>query len=117
QLSRRHPPKSTHFPYAGIYRAQVDLNTNSYTLTAIDRWSLVGDAVEGGWGGDVPLDYVGGGKWQADLEFFKPYETAGYIFRANGDWGLLLKRIVGTGSSNGLEGQLVMESDASVLGL
>src|SRR5690606_18853794 len=83
----------------------------------IDRWSLVGDAVEGGWGGDVPLDYVGGGKWQADLEFFKPYETAGYIFRANGDWGLLLKRIVGTGSSNGLEGQLVMESDASVLGL
>lgn len=104
-------------PEAGIYRVRVDLNANSYELTAIDRWSLVGDAVEGGWGGDVPLEYVGGGKWQADIAFFKPYEAAGYIFRANGDWGLLLKRVVGTGSSNGLEGQLVMESEASALGL
>lgn len=104
-------------PEAGVYRVRVDLHTNSYELAALDRWSLVGDAVEGGWGGDVPLDYVGEGKWRADIEFFKPYETAGFIFRANGDWGLLLKRVVGSGSANDLEGRLVMESEAASLGL
>src|SRR5690606_8847117 len=75
-----------------------------------------GDAVEGGWAGDVPLDYQGNGKWEGEIAFFKPYETAGFIFRANGDWGLLLKRIVGSGSMDDLEGDLVMESEAGLLG-
>src|SRR5690606_10417112 len=43
----------------GQYRVTVDLNNNTYAFLHIDRWSLVGDAVEGGWGGDVPLAYKG----------------------------------------------------------
>jgi len=104
-------------PESGVYRVTVDLNANRYEFTKIERWSLVGDAVEGGWGGDVPLEYKGNGKWQADVDFLKPYESAGFIFRANGDWGLLLKRIPGSGSANDLEGALVMEADAGMLGM
>ncbi|MCH7408812.1 hypothetical protein MM239_05350 [Belliella sp. DSM 111904] len=98
------------------YRVQVDLTKNTYTLTKIERWSLVGDAVEGGWGGDVPLAYQGNGLWSADLELFRPYDNAGFLFRANGDWGLLLKRIVGTQIANNLGGNLAMETDAGNLG-
>ena len=103
-------------PESGVYRIFVDLNENDYEFTKIDQWSLVGDAVEGGWGGDVPLDYQGEGKWEAEIEFFKPYETAGFIFRANGDWGMLLKQVVGSASADDLEGNLVMESEAGTLG-
>ncbi|MFC4872686.1 SusE domain-containing protein [Negadavirga shengliensis] len=104
-------------PESGEYRVIVNLNDNTYEFTKIDRWSLVGDAVEGGWGGDVPLTYQGNGKWSAELDFFKPYETAGFLFRANGDWGKLLKRIKGTDTDNNLGGQLVMESVAPSLGI
>lgn len=99
-------------PETGQYRVTVDLNTDSYELFEIERWSLVGDAVEGGWGGDVPLTYTGNGVWKSDIEFYLPYETAGFVFRANGDWGYLLKRIVGSASANNKSGALVMESEA-----
>lgn len=99
------------------YRIQVNLPNNTYTLTKIDRWSLVGDAVEGGWGGDVPIEYQGEGLWSATLEMFRPYDNAGFLFRANGDWGLLLKRVVGSQVANDLGGDLAMESDAGNLGL
>lgn len=104
-------------PETGQYRITINLNTNTYSLLKIDRWSLVGDAVEGGWGGDVALMYQGNGVWGASLEFYKPYPTAGCIFRANGDWGYLLKRVVGTATSNNTGGDVIMESEAGGMGL
>lgn len=104
-------------PETGQYRVTVDLINNTYDLLHIDRWSLVGDAVEGGWGGDVPLTYMGNGIWQADIEFYKPYETAGFIFRANGDWGYLLKRIQGTATPDNKGGSLIMESEGNAIGV
>jgi hypothetical protein len=100
-------------PETGQYRVTVDLNENTYTLFKIERWSLVGDAVEGGWGGDVPLAYKGNGVWEGIVEFFMPYETAGFIFRANGDWGYLLKRVTGSAATDNKGGDLVMESEAN----
>lgn len=104
-------------PETAQYRVTVDLNNNTYTLLKIDRWSLVGDAVEGGWGGDVPLEYKGNGVWESNIEFFLPYETAGFIFRANGDWGYLLKRITGSATADNKGGDLVMESEGKTSGI
>ncbi len=103
-------------PETGQYRITVNLNNNTYSLLKIDRWSLVGDAVEGGWGGDVPLTYQGNSVWTTTIEFYKPYASAGCIFRANGDWGYLLKRIVNSGNANNTRGNLVMESEAAGMG-
>ncbi|GCC52059.1 hypothetical protein SanaruYs_22910 [Chryseotalea sanaruensis] len=103
-------------PETGQYRITVNLNSNTYSLLKIDRWSLVGDAVEGGWGGDVPLTYQGNSVWTTTIEFYKPYASAGCIFRANGDWGYLLKRIVNSGNANNTRGNLVMESEAAGMG-
>lgn len=104
-------------PETAQYRVTVNLNDNTYSLLKIDRWSLVGDAVEGGWGGDVPLEYKGNGVWESDVEFYLPYETAAFIFRANGDWGYLLKRVVGTATPDNKGGDLVMESEGSALSI
>lgn len=104
-------------PETGTYRVTVDLSTNTYELMKIDRWSLVGDAVEGGWGGDVPLTYQGKGVWGAKLEFYKPYETAGFVFRPNGEWGYLMKRIKGTATADDLGGEIILESEGGALGV
>lgn len=104
-------------PAEGEYLIRANLVDNTYELTAIDRWSLVGDAVEGGWGGDVPLEYIGNGVWEKEVMFYLPYETAGWILRANGDWGYLLKRVKGSADADNKGGKLVMESQASGQGL
>ncbi|HEX5170827.1 MAG TPA: SusE domain-containing protein [Cyclobacteriaceae bacterium] len=99
------------------YRIKADLNDDSYELLKIEKWSLVGDAVEGGWGGDVPLTYKGNGVWEAKIEFYQPYDGAGFIFRANGDWGYLLKRVNGTATPDNNGGEVIMESEAGDAGL
>jgi starch-binding outer membrane protein SusE/F len=92
-----------------VYRVTVNLNDNSYELWKVDMWSLVGDAIEGGWGGDIPLAYKGNGTWEGRVDFLAA--EAGWIFRANGDWGYIMKRIVGTVSAGGYSGNVVMESE------
>ncbi|WP_210462926.1 SusE domain-containing protein [Rufibacter roseolus] len=90
-------------PGAGTYRITVDLNTNKISFLKIDRWSVIGGAFAGGWNTEEPLAYQGNGVWKASLDVEK---TEGFIFRANGDWGYLMKRVKGTSN------QLVMESQA-----
>ncbi|OKL38764.1 SusE domain-containing protein [Pontibacter flavimaris] len=91
-------------PEAGEYRILVDFNNNSYNLLKIDKWSVVGGNILGGWGGDAPLVYKGNSTWQGNIDLT---EAAGFVFRANGDWAYLLKRVKGTTN------QLVMESMAN----
>lgn len=92
----------------GTYRISVDLDANIYSIFKIEKWSVVGSPIINNWGGDEPLTYIGAGIWQATIEFV---ETGGFLFRANGDWGYLLKRIKGTANS------LVMESQSASQGL
>jgi hypothetical protein len=68
----------------------------------------VGSPIAGGWGGDVPLDYQGGGVWKSSVDLIA---LGGFAFRANGNWDYLLKRIVGT------QNNLVMESQAASQGV
>tara|TARA_R110002033_G_scaffold11790_3_gene36658 strand:- start:4169 stop:5893 length:1725 start_codon:yes stop_codon:yes gene_type:complete len=93
---------------SGQFRIKVNLDTNTYELLQINFWSMVGTPINGGWGGDEPLDYQGNGVWKASINLL---ETGGFVFRANGDWGYLLKRIVGTPNT------LVLEGDAGNQGL
>ena len=93
---------------SGQYRIRVDLDTNTYDLFQIDFWSVVGTPIVGGWGGDEPLAYQGNGIWSASINLI---DTGGFAFRANGDWGYLLKRIVGTPNS------VVLENDAGNQGV
>jgi starch-binding outer membrane protein SusE/F len=97
-------------PATGQYRVVADLNNNTYNFLKIDKWSLVGDAVPGGWGGDVPLAYVGNGVWKGEVDFVNP--DGSFIFRANGDWGYIIKQVRGTVTPNGLAGSVIMESEA-----
>ena len=92
----------------GQYRITINLDTNTYNLLKIDNWSIVGDPINGGWGGDIPLDYQGGGIWKSSVSLVN---TGNFAFRANGDWAYLLKRVQGTTNS------VVMESDAASQGL
>lgn len=93
---------------SGQYRISVDLDNNTYNLLKIDNWSIVGDPINGGWGGDIPLSYEGNGIWKSSVQLIN---TGNFVFRANGDWSYLLKRIQGTTN------KLVMESEASSQGL
>ena len=95
---------------SGQYRVTVNLNDNSVDLLKIDRWSIVGDAIVDGWGGDAPLEYKGNGLWQASIDLVKPSDETSFIFRANGDWGWIIKRITGTTS------QVLMENEAGDAG-
>lgn len=93
---------------SGQFRITVNLDNNTYELLQINFLSMVGTPINGGWGGDEPLDYQGNGVWKASINLL---ETGGFVFRANGDWAYLLKRIVGTPNT------LVMESDAGNQGV
>ncbi len=104
-------------PESGQYRVTANLNDETYNLWKVDKWSLVGDAVPGGWGGDVPLTYIGNGVWQAQVEFLYPYDGAGFIFRANGDWGYIMKQVKGTVAPTGMSGSVIMESEAGNAGV
>ncbi|RNI26757.1 SusE domain-containing protein [Rufibacter latericius] len=90
-------------PGSGTYRITADMNNNTYSFVKIDKWSVVGGAFASGWGGDEPLDYQGNGVWTSIVDVAK---AEGFIFRANGDWGIVMKRVKGTTN------QLVMESQA-----
>lgn len=92
----------------GVYRIMVNLDEGTYTLLRIDYWSMIGQPINGGWGGDEPLSYQGGSIWSATIELV---DFGGFVFRANGDWSHLLKSIVGSPSS------LIMESQAADQGL
>ncbi|WP_417875467.1 SusE domain-containing protein [Winogradskyella sediminis] len=92
----------------GVYRITVNLDDNTYSLLKIDYWSMVGQPINGGWGGDEPLSYQGNSIWSATIELV---DVGGFLFRANGDWSYLLKSIVGAPSS------LIMESQAADQGV
>ena len=92
----------------GIFRVKVNLDTNTYELFKINFMSMVGSPINGGWGGDEPLQYQGNGVWKESIDLVG---TGGFVFRANGDWGYLLKRIVGT------QNNLVFENEASSQGV
>lgn len=96
------------------YRVTVNLTDHTYELLKIEKWSLVGDAVEGGWGGDVPLAYKGNGVWESKVDFVN---EANFIFRANGDWDYIIKRIQGTATPNNKGGKVIMESEAAGAGV
>jgi len=101
-------------PESGVYRITADVVSNTYSLLKIDRWSLVGGPLPGGWDGDVPLTYQGAGVWSGNIEFLS---DAGFVFRANGDWAYLLKRVAGTATGDDKGGELIMESEAGDRGI
>lgn len=92
----------------GVYRIALDLDANTYSLYKINQMGAIGGTFSTGWGGDQVLDYQGMGVWKASIDFV---EEGGFIFRANGGWENILKRVVGTTS------EIVAESDASSQGL
>ncbi|MGB5818711.1 MAG: SusE domain-containing protein [Saonia sp.] len=100
-------------PETGVYRITVDFDTETFSLFKIDKWSIVGNVITDGWGGDEPLEYMGGGVWQSSIELVDadPGDTnKRFIFRANGDWGQVFKEIPGT------SGELAFEGTAAELG-
>lgn len=91
----------------GVFRIKVDLDNNTYDLFKIDFFSMIGSPINGGWGGDEPLEYQGNGIWSESIDLVN---TGGFVFRANGDWNYLMKRVVGTQSN------LVFENEAASQG-
>ncbi|HIB37203.1 SusE domain-containing protein [Mesonia sp.] len=97
---------------SGQYRITVNLNDHTYSLWKIENWSIVGNIIPNGWGGDEPLEYIGNGIWEKTMFLTVPNgENGGFLFRANHDWGYLLKRIQGTSN------EVYMESQAGDAGI
>ncbi|MCM4160877.1 hypothetical protein FHG64_17805 [Antarcticibacterium flavum] len=92
---------------SGVYRLTIDLETETYELLKIDRLGIVGDVIPDGWGGDEALEYTGNGTWKSEMSL----QEGGFLFRLNGDWGYLFKRIQGT------QDRLYMESQAGDAGI
>jgi len=75
----------------------VDISTNTYKITPITKWSIVGNTIPLGWNGDIPLTYQGNSIWSALVDLTSATtEVPRFIFRANGSWDYSLKRILGT---------------------
>lgn len=71
---------------AGLYRIEVNLNDNTYTLERTE-WGVLGTAAPGGWDTDVDMT------WNAEEEAMEVFTdlTSGVIkFRANDDWAINL---------------------------
>jgi len=91
---------------AGPVLITVNVATGTYTITPMN-WSVVGSSIAGGWGGDAPLTYVGNGKWSAtlDMTVVGTDTNPRFVFRANQNWGLAMKKVVGSQHSVALESQ------------
>jgi len=80
------------------YRIRVDFINSTYELQPV-TWSIVGNVITNGWGGDVAMTYQGNGTWAITYEFIDadpgdPNDR--FIFRANQDWGFVIKKLVGS---------------------
>jgi hypothetical protein len=95
-----------------VYRITVDFDENTYTILKVDKWSVVGNLIPGGWDGDEPLEYQGESVWKASLYLdYGDNDAGGFLFRLNGSYDYLMKRIVGT------QDELVLESQADLYGV
>lgn len=96
-----------------VYRVTVNFSSEQVEIFKIDRWSVVGNVIKDGWGGDETLFYKGNGVFQSSIELIDADPADAnkrFIFRANGDWGQVLKLIPGT------ENQLTLEGTKDELG-
>ncbi|MDX1409659.1 MAG: hypothetical protein R3330_16035, partial [Saprospiraceae bacterium] len=76
---------------AGLYRIEVNLNNNTYTLERTE-WGIIGDATPGGWDTDTDMS------WNAEteaMEVFIDMTQGVFKFRANDDW------VINLGDENG----------------
>ncbi|MBZ4651786.1 MAG: putative carbohydrate-binding module [Proteiniphilum sp.] len=70
----------------GMYKIDVDLTANSYTLTKTE-WGLIGDATEGGWDNSTPMTYdPATGLWSVTTTL----KDGSFKFRANNGWDINL---------------------------
>lgn len=75
-------------------RIEVDLSNNSYQITPISKWSVVGSLVENGWEGRSPLAYAGNGIWTGSIDLSNSANGV-FSFAANDDWDYHFKSLVG----------------------
>jgi len=70
----------------GMYKIDVDLTANSYTMTKTE-WGLIGDATEGGWDNSTPMTYdPATGLWSVTTTLV----DGAFKFRANNSWDINL---------------------------
>ena len=82
------------FPAGGYYKVNVDLNANTYSLTATS-WSLIGSFAASGWSNDVDMTFNSGDNdWTGTITVVDGDQ---FKFRANHDWGLNYGDDNGTG--------------------
>lgn len=71
---------------AGMYKIDVDLTANTYTLTKTE-WGLIGDATDGGWDNSTPMSYdPTTGLWSVTTTL----KDGTFKFRANNAWDINL---------------------------
>ncbi|MDX5337480.1 MAG: SusE domain-containing protein [Cyclobacteriaceae bacterium] len=68
----------------GTYEMNVDLNAKTYTLGAVKRWGIVGDATPGGWDADTPMNVFD--KTTNSLKITTSLKAGEFKFRANNNW-------------------------------
>lgn len=79
----------------GVFRIAVDLVNKTLSTEKINHLGIVGTPIEGEWGGDVALPYLGNGLFQDTVALLK---QGGFVLRLDGDWGRMYKQTPGTTS-------------------
>lgn len=97
---------------SGTVLISVNLSSNTYTITPIN-WSITGSSIAGGWGGDAPLTYQGGGIWRnaIDMTVVGTDANPRFVFKANQSWSYVMKKVSGSTNS------VIMESQANEYGI
>ncbi len=68
----------------GTYEINVDLTAKTYTIGAVKRWGIVGDATPGGWDADTAMDAFD--KVTNSLKITTDLKVGEMKFRANNNW-------------------------------
>ncbi|MFN3997320.1 SusE domain-containing protein [Algoriphagus sp.] len=68
----------------GTYEINVNLTAKTYTIGAVKRWGIVGDATPGGWDADTPMDVFD--KVTNSLKITTNLKAGELKFRANNNW-------------------------------
>lgn len=68
----------------GTYEINVNMNTKTYTIGAVKRWGIVGDATPGGWDADTPMTVFD--RVTNSLKITTNLKVGELKFRANNNW-------------------------------
>ena len=94
---------------AGLYRIEVDLNNNTYSLLRTE-WGVLGSATANGWDSDIDMTW---NEEEEAMEAFLDLNAGELKFRVNDDWAINLGQNMGDSVLTQDGDNVIIENDGS----